>query len=98
MSAATSLRVRAYVTKRLGLWAYLRAPGDGRRWPVIPAEVLLWAQLIAYAPPSPHGEVSAARRLAAASCRCCRSAWTRPDHYRPASSHLPKRLVLVFAT
>ena len=48
MSAATPQRVRAYVTKRLGLRAYLRAPGDGRRWPVIPAEVLLWAQLIGY--------------------------------------------------
>jgi hypothetical protein len=35
-----------FVQRRLRLAAYLRAPGDGRRQPQIPAQALLWAQLI----------------------------------------------------
>lgn len=38
-------RVKAYAAKALGLAPYLRAPGDGRDAPVVPAADLLWALL-----------------------------------------------------
>jgi hypothetical protein len=38
-------RVKAYAAKSLRLAAYLRAPGDGRQAPVVPAADLLWALL-----------------------------------------------------
>ncbi len=48
MKDATLVAVRRYAAERLCLAGYLRAPGDGRRWPVIPAETLLWGMLAAY--------------------------------------------------
>ena len=41
-------RVHAFAAKHLGLAAYLRAPGDGRQAPVVPAADLLWALLAGY--------------------------------------------------
>ena len=41
-------RLKAFVTRRLRLASYLQAPGDGRRWPVVPAHALVWAQVVAY--------------------------------------------------
>lgn len=41
-------RLKQFVTRQLRLARYLQAPGDGRRWPVIPAEALVWAQVVAY--------------------------------------------------
>ncbi len=41
-------RWQAFVTRHTGLRAYLDAPGDGRRAPVVPARALLWALLAAY--------------------------------------------------
>ncbi len=46
MRGPTPRRLRKYVTQRLGLGAYLTAPGDGRTHPHIPAQVLLWSLLI----------------------------------------------------
>lgn len=46
MTRPTPRRLRQYVWRRLRLQAYLRAPGDGRLRPQIPAPVLLWACLI----------------------------------------------------
>ena len=34
--------------RRLGLSSYLKAPGDGRRRPQIPARALVWAQLVGW--------------------------------------------------
>ena len=41
-------RLKQFVTRQLRLARYLHAPGDGRRWPVIPAHALIWAQVVAY--------------------------------------------------
>ena len=41
-------RLKSFVTRRLRLASYLQAPGDGRRWPVVPAHALVWAQVVAY--------------------------------------------------
>ena len=41
-------RLKQFVTRQLRLARYLQAPGDGRRWPVIPAHALIWAQVVAY--------------------------------------------------
>jgi hypothetical protein len=38
-------QVKAYAAKSLGLGSYLRAPGDGREAPIVPASDLLWAVL-----------------------------------------------------
>ena len=38
-------QVKAYAANALGLAGYLRAPGDGREAPVVPAQDLLWALL-----------------------------------------------------
>lgn len=46
MSRPTPRRLGTYVCHRLRLRAYLRAPGDGRVWPQIPARILLWALLL----------------------------------------------------
>lgn len=46
MKGPTPRRLRKYVTQRLGLGAYLTAPGDGRTHPQIPAAALLWGLLI----------------------------------------------------
>ena len=46
MTGASPRRLWVYVGRRLRLAAYLRAPGDGRVQPQIPAQVLLWALLI----------------------------------------------------
>ena len=43
MNGPTPRRLRYFVTRRLRLRQYLREPGDGRRQPQIPAELLLWA-------------------------------------------------------
>jgi hypothetical protein len=42
----TPRRLQKYVTRCLGLRAYVRAPGDGRVQPQIPASALLWGLLI----------------------------------------------------
>jgi len=39
-------RLWFYVTRRLGLRSYFEAPGDGRKYPQIPAKTLLWALLL----------------------------------------------------
>lgn len=46
MKGPTPRRLRKYVARCLGLQAYLRAPGDGRVQPQIPAATLLWALLV----------------------------------------------------
>ena len=46
MKGPTPRRLQWYVGRCLGLEAYLRAPGDGRVQPQIPAAALLWALLI----------------------------------------------------
>lgn len=46
MSRPTPRRLGRYVQRRLRLARYLRAPGDGRVRPQIPAQVLLWTQLL----------------------------------------------------
>ena len=46
MNAPSPRSLRRYVTKCLGLEAYLRQPGDGRPRPRIPARTLLWSMLI----------------------------------------------------
>lgn len=46
MTGPTPRRLWGYVGRRLRLQAYVRAPGDGRVRPQIPAAVLLWAMLI----------------------------------------------------
>jgi hypothetical protein len=47
MSGPTPRRLLDFVTRRLRLRRYLRAPGDGRPQPQIPAQLLLWALLVA---------------------------------------------------
>jgi hypothetical protein len=46
MSGATPRRLLHFVTRRLGLRHYLENPGDGRRQPQIPAQLLLWGLLV----------------------------------------------------
>ncbi len=46
MSRPTPRHLWRYVQQRLRLARYLREPGDGRARPQIPAQALLWAQLI----------------------------------------------------
>ena len=46
MRGPTPRRLLDFVTRRLRLQSYLRAPGDGRRQPQIPAKALLWSMLI----------------------------------------------------
>ena len=46
MRGPTPRRLLDFVTRRLRLQRYLRAPGDGRRQPQIPAKALLWSLLI----------------------------------------------------
>ena len=46
MSSPTPRRLLHYVTRRLGLRHYLENPGDGRRQPQIPAQLLLWGLLV----------------------------------------------------
>ena len=46
MKAPTPRHLRRYVAKCLGLKWYLRAPGDGRAQPRIPASNLVWAMLV----------------------------------------------------
>ncbi len=46
MSGPTPRRLWKYVTRRLGLGSFLHSPGDGRKYPQIPAKTLLWALLI----------------------------------------------------
>lgn len=46
MKSPTPRRLRHYAAKCLGLQGYLRAPGDGRVQPRIPASALLWALLV----------------------------------------------------
>ena len=40
-------RVKAFAMRQAGLGPYLRAPGDGRSAPVVPAAALIWATLAA---------------------------------------------------
>jgi len=46
MRGPTPRRLLHFVARRLQLRSYLRAPGDGRPQPQIPAPVLLWALLV----------------------------------------------------
>lgn len=46
MSRPTPRGLWRYVQRRLRLATYLRAPGDGRVRPQIPARALLWTQLV----------------------------------------------------
>jgi hypothetical protein len=46
VSGATPHRLFQYVTRCLRLKHYLKAPGDGRLSPQIPAQAMLWAILI----------------------------------------------------
>ena len=41
-------RLHAFARQQAGLGAYLRAPGDGRVAPVVPASAVVWALLVAY--------------------------------------------------
>lgn len=46
MKGPSPRRLRKYVCGPLGLQKYLQSPGDGRRQPQIPAQVLIWALLL----------------------------------------------------
>jgi len=46
VNSPSPIRLKKFATKRLGLNAYLRCPGDGRQQPRIAAKWVLWAQLI----------------------------------------------------
>jgi Transposase DDE domain len=46
MKALAPQRLKAFVCQRLKLSSYLRAPGDQRSRPQIPAQLLLWSQLV----------------------------------------------------
>ena len=46
MSGPTPRRLWKYVTRQLGLGSFLHSPGDGRKYPQIPAKTLLWALLL----------------------------------------------------
>lgn len=46
MKTPTPHRLLRYVTRGLRLKAYLQSPGDGRRFPQIPAQAMLWAILL----------------------------------------------------
>jgi hypothetical protein len=48
VSGPTPRRLWKYVTQRLGLAAYFRAPGDGRQAPQIPAQAVLWGVVIGH--------------------------------------------------
>ncbi|HYL04678.1 MAG TPA: transposase [Thermoanaerobaculia bacterium] len=48
MTSATAQRLKHFALKQLGLQEYLEHPGDGRRWPQIPAAMLVWAQLLGF--------------------------------------------------
>jgi hypothetical protein len=46
MNGPSPRRLLHFVTRRLRLQQYLRDPGDGRRQPQIPAQLLLWGLLV----------------------------------------------------
>jgi hypothetical protein len=46
MTSATPRRLLGFVTRRLRLRHYLLDPGDGRRQPQLPAQLLVWALLV----------------------------------------------------
>ena len=46
MTGPTPRRLRRFARRQLGLAPSLKQPGDGRQRPQIPAERLLWAQVI----------------------------------------------------
>src|ERR1700745_4465437 len=46
MKRPSPRRLLFYVARRLGLRSYCEAPGDGRKYPQIPAKTLLWALLL----------------------------------------------------
>ncbi len=46
MKKPSPQRLWFYVSRRLGLYSFLHSPGDGRKYPQIPAKALLWALLI----------------------------------------------------
>src|ERR1700686_5781511 len=48
MKSATVRRLKRFVLRQLDLGEYLEHPGDGRRWPRIPAGLLVWAQLVGF--------------------------------------------------
>jgi Transposase DDE domain len=48
MKSATVRRLKRFVLRQLDLGEYLEHPGDGRRWPQIPAALLVWAQLVGF--------------------------------------------------
>jgi hypothetical protein len=48
MKSATAHRLKRFALRQLQLADYVERPGDGRRWPQIPASVLLWAQLLGF--------------------------------------------------
>lgn len=48
MSTATARRLKLYALRHLHLRELLHRPGDGRRWPQIPASELVWALLMGF--------------------------------------------------
>jgi hypothetical protein len=46
VSGPTPRRLWRYVTRQLGLGSFLHSPGDGWKYPQIPAKTLLWAPLL----------------------------------------------------
>lgn len=48
MTGPTPRRVWKYVTQRLALAAFFRAPGDGRQRPRIPARALVWSLVLGH--------------------------------------------------
>jgi len=46
VSGPTPKRLKQFFCRRFGLGSYLRDPGDGRLRPQIPAETLLWAEMM----------------------------------------------------
>jgi hypothetical protein len=46
VNGPTPRRLWRYVTRQLGLASFLHSPGDGRKYPQIPAKTLLWALLL----------------------------------------------------
>lgn len=48
MKGATVRRLKHFVLRQLDLGGYFDHPGDGRRWPRIPAGRLVWAQVVGF--------------------------------------------------
>lgn len=48
MRSVTVRRLKRFVLRQLDLGKYLEHPGDGRRWPQIPAALLVWGQIVGF--------------------------------------------------